>query len=287
MILAVTLNPAVDITYRVSHLERGRSHRVEFVRERLGGKGINVARVLRALGREVLVTGLGALDLDIPHALTPVAGGLRRTVTIVSTEDGSATGLNEPGPVVTAAEWGRFLARYRELASRAAVVVLSGSVPPGVPADAYCQLIRATTASTILDSSGAPFLAGLPARPDVVKPNADELVSATGSPAPERAAGALRAAGAGAVVASLGSAGLLAVTDAGTWRVAPPEALRGNPTGAGDACVAAIAAGLADGLGWPELLREAVAVSAAAVVAPVAGEIDLSTYEELRAHADR
>jgi tagatose 6-phosphate kinase len=291
MILAVTLNPAVDITYLVPCLEPGRSHRVDSVRIRTGGKGINVARVLRTLGRDVLVTGLAGAavrdDLDVPHDLTPVAGDTRRTVTILSTQDGSATTLNEPGSVVTMAEWRGFLAKYRDLATQATVVVLSGSVPPGAPTDAYAQLIRGTKAMTILDSSGDPFLAGLAARPQVVKPNADELTDASGAPTPEHAAAELRAAGAGAVVASLGPAGLLAVTEEGTWRVAPPEELTGNPTGAGDACVAAIAAGLADGLPWPELLHEAVAVSAAAVRAPVAGEIDLPTYEELHAHANR
>jgi len=109
------------------------------------------------------------------------------------------------------------------------------------------------------------------------------------------AARRLRDRGAGAVVVSLGAGGLLAVTGAGVWR-ARPEPLRGNPTGAGDACVAALAAGLAAGTAWPALLADAVALSAAAVACPLAGEVDLDVYrrlapaievEELDAHADR
>lgn len=169
--------------------------------------------------------------------------------------------------------------------------MLSGSLPPGVPEDTYARLIRETRAITILDTSGAPLLAGVAAHPHVVKPNAEELISATAGGTPEHAAAHLRDLGAHAVVASLGPAGLLAVTPDGTWRAAPPEELRGNPTGAGDACVAALAAGLANGTAWPALLREAVAVSAAAVVCATAGEIDLPTYHRLReephAHANR
>ncbi|MFF0435611.1 PfkB family carbohydrate kinase [Streptomyces sp. NPDC004327] len=66
------------------------------------------------------------------------------------------------------------------------------------------------------------------------------------------------------------------------WRAAPPRQLTGNPTGAGDACVAALAAGLVDGAGWPELVREAVALSAAAVPCPVAGEVDADLYRSIR-----
>lgn len=76
----------------------------------------------------------------------------------------------------------------------------------------------------------------------------------------------------------IGPEGLLAVTGAGSWRAVPPEVVAGNPTGAGDAAVAALAAGLVDQLPWPERLREAVAASAAAVLHPVAGGFDPTAY---------
>jgi len=88
--------------------------------------------------------------------------------------------------------------------------------------------------------------------------------------------------GAPAVVISRGPRGLLALTTGGAWQVAPPEQLAGNPTGAGDACVAALARGLRDATGWPGLLADAVALSAAAVAAPAAGAIDHHTYRRLR-----
>lgn len=290
MILTVTLNAALDVTYQVPALRLGESHRPSAVDTRAGGKGINVARVLQALGHETMVTGLVggqtgvAIRADVMVAglresLFEMVGASRRTVTVVS--DGTATAINEPGPPVSISDWADFVGGYHALAARASVVVLSGSLPPTLPEDAYAQLIRATETPTILDTSGAPLLAGLAARPDVIKPNARELAETTGLSDPVAAARSLLDKGAGAVVASLGPDGLLAVTPTGAWRAAPPEPLHGNPTGAGDACVAALAAGLA--LDWPSRLAEAVAVSAAAVPCALAGDIDLDTYRRLRA----
>jgi tagatose 6-phosphate kinase len=301
--LTVTLNAALDVTYQVPSLRLGESHRPTAVDVRAGGKGVNVARVLHALGHDTMVTGLvggdtgAAIRTDVlvaglRESLFEMAGPSRRTDPIVS--GGTATAVNEPGPPVSISDWADFVGGYHALAARASAVVLSGSLPGNLPDDAYAQLIRATPTPTILDTSGAPLLAGLAARPTIVKPNATELAEITGLSDPEKAARVLLERGAQAVVASLGEDGLLAVTDKGSWRVTVPEPLRGNPTGAGDACVAALAAGHA--LDWPARLAEAVAVSAAAVPCPLAGDIDLDTYarlrpaitvEELDAHADR
>jgi tagatose 6-phosphate kinase len=303
MILTVTLNAALDVTYQVPALRLGETHRPTAVDMRAGGKGINVARVLHALGHETMVTGLvggetgAAIRADVAAAglresLFDMAGPSRRTVTIVS--DGTATAVNEPGPPVSISDWADFVGGYHALAARASVVVLSGSLPPHLPDDAYAQLVRATPTPVILDAAHEPLLAGLAARPAVVKPNATELAETTGVTDPVAAARVLLDRGAGAVVASLGADGLIAVTGNGSWRVRAPESLRGNPTGAGDACVAALAAGHA--LDWPARLVEAVAVSAAAVPCPLAGDLDLDTYarlrpaitvEELDAHANR
>lgn len=288
-ILTVTLNAALDVTYQVPSLRLGHSHRPTATDMRAGGKGVNVARVLHALGHETMVTGLvggetgNAIRADVlvsglREALFDMAGPSRRTVTIVS--DGAATAVNEPGPRVSISDWADFVGGYHALAARASVVVLSGSLPPGLPDDAYAQLIRATPTPVILDTSGPPLLAGVAARPSVVKPNAHELIEATGLDDPVAGARALLHRGAHAVVASLGPDGMIAVSHEGSWRVRVPEELRGNPTGAGDACVAALAAGRA--LEWPDRLAEAVAASAAAVPCPLAGDIDPDTYTRLR-----
>jgi len=296
VILTVTLNTALDITYRVRTLRPHASHRVTEVTERPGGKGLNVARVLAALGHRVTATGFAggrtgrsvrdqlADTSGVVDALVPVAGATRRTIAVVDQTTGDTTQLNEPGPVIAPAEWSAFLESYGELVSSAAAVALCGSLPPGVPVGAYAQLVRTARAAgvpVLLDTSGEPLRRGVAARPDVVKPNADELAELTGSHEPLQATRDARRRGAHTVVASLGAEGLLAVNAEGRWRAVPPSRVLGNPTGAGDSAVAGLLSGLVDLLPWPARLARAVAVSTATVLAPVAGEFDRRTYEEL------
>ncbi|KMS68996.1 sugar kinase [Streptomyces viridochromogenes] len=296
MILTVTLNTALDITYRVRALRPHASHRVSEVTERPGGKGLNVARVLAALGHEVTVTGftggatgrvvreqLSALP-GVVDALVPVTGATRRTIAVVDEATGDTTQLNEPGPTVTPAEWSAFQEAYEDLLASASAVALCGSLPPGVPVGAYAGLVRAAKAAgvpVLLDTSGEALRRGVAARPDLIKPNADELAELTGSHEPLRATQDARRRGARAVVASLGTEGLLAATPEGRWRATPPTRLHGNPTGAGDSAVAGLLSGLVERLPWPDRLARAAALSAASVLAPVAGEFDRGAYEEL------
>ncbi|MEU4893675.1 1-phosphofructokinase family hexose kinase [Streptomyces sp. NPDC044780] len=327
MILTVTLNTALDITYRVPELRPHATHRVTEALERPGGKGLNVARVLAALGHDTVVTGFaggvtgtvlrqllaqlptagdglgggarpgtvpdGARPGTVPDgvrpgritdALVPIAGTTRRTIGVVDATTGDTTQLNEPGPVVTTAEWSAFMESYGRLLREASAVALCGSLPPGVPVGTYALLIREAHAAgvpTLLDTSGEPLRRGIAARPHVVKPNAEELAGLTGATDPLRAARDARRRGAHAVAASLGSEGMLAATAHGTWRAAPPRRLTGNPTGAGDAAVAGLLSGLVEELPWPDRLARAVALSAAAVRAPVAGEFDRPVYDEV------
>ncbi|MFD8047047.1 1-phosphofructokinase family hexose kinase [Streptomyces chartreusis] len=295
MILTVTLNTALDITYRVRALRPHASHRVSEVIERPGGKGLNVARVLAALGHEVTVTGFtggatGRVVQDqltgvpgVVDALLPVSGPTRRTIAVVDERTGDTTQLNEPGPTVTPAEWSAFQEAYDDLLASASVVALCGSLPPGVPVGAYAGLVRSAKAAEVpvlLDTSGEALRRGVAARPDIIKPNADELAELTGSHDPLRATQDARRRGARTVVASLGKSGLLAVTPEGRWQATPPTRLHGNPTGAGDAAVAGLLSGLVEKLPWPDRLTRATALSAATVVSPTAGEFDRATYEE-------
>ncbi|MCX5387861.1 1-phosphofructokinase family hexose kinase [Streptomyces sp. NBC_00083] len=295
MILTVTLNTALDLTYRVPALVPHASHRVEEVTERPGGKGLNVARVLAALGHEAVVTGFAGgpsgevlrgllAGLAPVDALVPVAGATRRTIAVVDAATGDTTQFNEPGPLVSPAEWEAFLRAYGGLLDGADAVALCGSLPPGLPVGAYAQLVRqARTAKVpvLLDTSGEALRRGIAARPDLAKPNADELAQLTGSREPLRAARDARRRGARTVVASLGAEGLLAASPDGLWQAAPPAAVRGNPTGAGDSAVAGLLSGLVEGLDWPGRLTRAVALSAATVLAPTAGEFDAEAYTKM------
>ncbi|MDX3853793.1 1-phosphofructokinase family hexose kinase [Streptomyces sp. AK02-01A] len=304
MILTVTLNTALDITYRVPALLPATTHRVGEVIERPGGKGLNVARVLSALGHESVVTGFaggrtgdilrdllagsgggrGAAAPGPVDALVPIAGATRRTVAVVDETTGDTTQLNEPGPTVSAAEWTAFLTGYERLLTGADAVALCGSLPPGIHVGAYAELIRRARAAgvrVLLDTGGEPLRRGIAARPDLLKPNAVELAGLTGSREPLPAALDARRRGAHCVIASLGADGVLAVTPDGIWQAAPPAAARGNPTGAGDSAVAGLLSGLVEGLPWPARLARAVALSTATVLAPAAGEFDARAYEEL------
>ncbi|WP_309056799.1 1-phosphofructokinase family hexose kinase [Streptomyces sp.] len=296
MILTVTLNTALDLTYRVPALVPHASHRVTQVIERPGGKGLNVARVLDTLGYETVATGFaggatGAVLRErlaelstVRDALVETAGPTRRTVAVVDTATGDTTQLNEPGPTVTPEEWAAFRDRFTELLDGARAVALCGSLPPGVHVGAYAELVRAARAAgvpVLLDTSGEPLRRGIAARPDLVKPNAEELAQLTGAREPHRATLDARRRGAHAVVSSLGPEGLLAATPEGLWQATPPGPVHGNPTGAGDSAVAGLLSGLLDATPWPTRLTRAVALSAATVLSPVAGEFDRAAYEEL------
>ena len=295
MILAVCLNLALDLTYRVDSLRAGATNRVAGVFERAGGKAVNVARVLDALGHDVVVTGFVgghvgdavAAELDaagLAHELVPIAGQTRRTVIVLEDAGGEPTGISEPGPHVSEDEWDAFVAAFRSRVPEAAAVVLSGTLPPGVQAGAYATLIsEARDVPALLDTSDEPLRLGAAAGPAIVKANRAEITGGTGDVI--AAAQRLRAAGAGAVVVTLGAEGLVAVTDEGVLRAVAPEAVAGNPIGAGDAASAAIVAGVVAGTPWRERLADAVALSAACVHAPVAGSFDAAAYARYRAAA--
>ncbi|MEW9546803.1 1-phosphofructokinase family hexose kinase [Nonomuraea sp. NPDC050783] len=292
MILTVTLNMALDVTYEVPAVDWDGVNRVGAVHRRAGGKGVNVARVLAALGQEVLVTGLAggptgrAIEDDLraaelPAAVFAIGGDSRTTLAVCEGGETPRTALfNEPGPEVTAAELAAFTRHYTALAGRADAVVISGSLPRGVPADLYATLAGLAPAPVIVDADGEPLRHAPKGRPAVVKPNAEELARAVPG-TPGEGAEALRAQGAGAVVVSLGADGVLAVTGEGTFRARMPYTVRGNPTGAGDALVAGLALGLVEGAPWPERLRRAAALGAAAVAAPVAGAFDRDVYADI------
>ncbi|MFF2061758.1 1-phosphofructokinase family hexose kinase [Streptomyces sp. NPDC058200] len=311
MILTVTLNTALDITYRTPVLVPHATHRVSEVVERPGGKGLNVARVLSALGHRTVVTGFaGGRTGDVLRellaqcgdgrtgpsrssmtsstrpvdALVPIAGSTRRTIAVVDEATGDTTQLNEPGPTVSPAEWSAFLSVYDRLLTGADAVALCGSLPPGIHVGAYAELIRRARGAgvpVLLDTSGEPLRRGVAARPDLVKPNAEELARLTGSREPLRAARDARRRGAHSVVASLGADGVLAATPDGIWQATPPAPAKGNPTGAGDSAVAGLLSGLVERLPWPARLSRAVALSTATVLAPAAGEFDAEAYEDL------
>lgn len=286
MIVTLTPNPAIDVTYRVGTHTPGDTNRVLEVQRRPGGKGVNVARVLAALDvpvRAVLPLGGEAgrwlsTALDVPFEPVAISGETRTTVTV--TGDGHPTVYTEPGPEVSEEEWTAFGARLAGCLARAGFLVISGSLPHGASPDLvadWVHIARDAGVRTLVDASGPALLAA--ARTGaVVKPNRAELLAATS--AADEAAGAalLLRSGAQLAVVSRGSGGLAAYTPDGVFTVPAIPGVHGNPTGAGDAATAGLAAALSAGRPLIEALRTAAALGAAAVLRPVAGEVDLPAY---------
>ncbi|HEY5350844.1 MAG TPA: hexose kinase [Streptosporangiaceae bacterium] len=314
MIGIVCLNPALDVTHHVPAVDWAGVNRPDVVHARPGGKGLNVARTLHALGTDVLVMGLvggptgeavtvALAALGVPAAFTWTRAETRRTFTVVDGQTGDAALFNEPGPRIAAAEYKEFRARLASILAGCGAVVLSGSLPPCLPASSYAELIAMTAAAgvpVLLDAHGEALRLGAAAGPAIVKPNLAELEAFAGrplsgpggsegsGPEPDRravamAAGELREAGPAAVVVSLGADGLYADTGDGRWQGVPPVVQAGNATGAGDAAAAGLALGLALGHPWDERLRHAVALGTAVALSPVAGEFSPADYAMVRA----
>jgi tagatose 6-phosphate kinase len=302
VILCVCLNAALDVTYHLDgELRAGASHRVASQLQRAGGKAINVARLLVDAGSVAAVlapvggdtgtmirTQLAAAGIE--SQLIEVDGVTRRTLTVVDSRD--ATVFNEAGPHISEPEWALLLSTFDEQVSGADLVVLAGSLPPGIPADAYRQLTEIAAARgvpSIVDAEAQALALALTGHPYLVKPNLAELATVIGgpltSPAQIAAAGReLQRRGATNAVISCGSAGLVAVSDSGCW-LARAQVMTGNPTGAGDALTAALALGTLADMPWPQRLRDGAGMSAAAVADPVAGHVDPQLRAELTARA--
>lgn len=297
MILTVTMNPAYDVTYRVENFRSGRTHRVRSVEQRLGGKGINVTRVLNQLGRYSRATGFAdhafaaAAEAEMPVDFVHALPWVRRTVVVSESDTGTATALREPGARITNPHASEQLeVRVSGMLPHISGLVIAGSLPegidPGLPARIAQAAIEAGV-PTVCDLDGAALRMAARVSGVVLLPGLAEFEELTrsGAGAPDELVTAARSLVdrfARAVIVTRGPLGMVAVTADGAWEAHLPEPLTGNPTGAGDTVAAAVIAALAaeNPPPWPEVLREAVAISAASVVIPVAGEID----RRLRGH---
>lgn len=293
MILTVTCNPALDVTYTVDSLAPGEVHRVDTVAERPGGKGVNVARVLQQLGEASTATGLAdesfgaaVVASGVPAAFVTALPKVRRTLVVHAA--GETTSLWEPGPMAGPEAAALLEERVAALLDAATALVVSGSLPRGVPDSLPATLARLAVTRgvpVVLDLDDEPLRAAADGSGAVLAPNRDELfrlVGAAGSLDVVAAARDLSRRSGAPVVVTLGGDGMLAVAGTDCWHAAAPESVDGNPTGAGDSAAAAIARGLTRGETWPEILADAVALSAAAVLAPVAGEVVLEAYRAWR-----
>ena len=319
MIVTLTPNPSLDRTVTLpGPLVRGGVNRLSGVVVEPGGKGVNVARVLVSAGQPAAAvlpaaahdplllaleaaaaapsTGSAVLST---HAVTVAAPA--RINTAVTEPDGTTTKLNEPGAALSPEEIDAVESALLEAATAAAAgegarhwAVLSGSLPPGVPADWYARLVRLLRGSApglriAVDTSDEPLAAlaaGLPeSAPDLVKPNGEELGQLVGLPADRamaleegaahgdltpvaEAARILIDLGLGAVMATLGPAGAVLVTGGGAWHATAPKVPVASTVGAGDSSVAGYVLADVRGGDEPERLRTAMVYGSAAASLP-------------------
>ncbi|MGH9536088.1 MAG: 1-phosphofructokinase family hexose kinase [Terriglobales bacterium] len=310
MICAVSLNPAVDKYLRLEPLQRGGHQTALEVVTSAGGKAINGAGVIRALGEPVTVLGFfGGYTGDYllreiaREGITaePVAvAAPTRTAFVLVEADGTETEIVEPGAEVGPEAIGELRARLRQLAPQARAVVLAGSVPAGCPPEIYRLLIADCGAAcpVLLDTSRAWLRAVLRPGdgagvgemprplPHVVKPNRREAEQLLGRrlAAPADFAAALReiqAQGIARPMISDGEHGLYAADGGAAYRARAPRLERVNSVGSGDATVAGFAVGLARGWDFAACLRLASACGAANVLTKECAQVRPGDVERL------
>lgn len=302
MIITVTPNPSIDRTASLpGELVRGGVHRVTSVSSEPGGKGVNVARALTLAGLDVvailpaadhdpILAGLRSQGVDY-HAV-PVAGAVRTNLTLTE-PDGTTTKVNEPGAALEPDEAEALAWAVMQRARADHWVVLSGSLPPGLPDHWYSDMTAALKAhgcKVAVDTSDAPLAAlaaGLDsttrkAAPDLIKPNAEELAGLAGVSAQSledavtrgdtdpvvRAARQLIERGVSAVLATLGAAGALLVDADGAWLATPPPIRPRSTVGAGDSSLAGYVRADVEGAAAPGRLQMAVAYGSGAAALP-------------------
>lgn len=291
MIVAVTLNPAIDQTIELDALVEGDTNRVAAIRWDVGGKGINVARVLKELGYEPLACGFAPggmgrmiedslLDAGIGCEFIFVPGETRTNITILDRETHVHTVLAAAGPPVTDHAISQLRSRLgRRLRPRIdSWLVLAGSIPPGADAGLYVDLLGVAAergARTALDADGDVVAQVLTAgaAPDLLKLNDHEAERLLGRPvaggeAALEAARTLRSWGVGRVVITLGGEGCAAATPEGDFRALSPAVEVNSAVGAGDAFLAGLLFSLVRGHGWAEALTTATAAGAATCLTP-------------------
>jgi 1-phosphofructokinase family hexose kinase len=303
MIITVTLNAAIDKTLAVPNFRLGRRHRAVEQTAMAGGKGVNVARALRALGQPVIATGVagGPTGTRIVEHLTEegilndfvrIREESRTSTAVVDPTNGDQTEINEHGPHVSDQELDLFVDKLLYLAKGAAVCVFAGSLPRGVDAGLYGRLVeemRRLGVTTVLDSEGEPLLIATRRGPDVVSPNELEAEGLVGHEFSDeedrrRALGEMVEMGAREGIITLAD-GCLAVLGEGSERclyratLEPLEPV--SSVGSGDALLAGFVAARYGGRDPESCLRFAVACGAESTQHFGAGVLEQREVERL------
>jgi tagatose 6-phosphate kinase len=274
MILAITMNPAIDKVYAIDDFAVNQVFRPKAMTATAGGKGLNVARVAHILGEPVMATGfLGGstgqlihqqvVEMGIVSSFVFIQGETRICINIMDEKNTTSTEVLEPGPVVTGKDSKLFLQQYEKMLDECAVVTASGSLPKGMPSDFYCTLIEITRSkgkSFILDTSGDCLKQSIQAKPYMIKPNQEEFENALGSHYSSlreygTALLALKDQGISLPVITFGKDGCIAALDDGVYHFSAPPIKVLNTVGSGDSFTAGCAVSLSRGEASEEIIR--------------------------------
>lgn len=301
MIMTVTLNASIDKAYQMkSAIEYGKVMRVFKCRNSAGGKGLNVARIVKLCGSDVKATGMvggfnGAyleklLDEDnISHSFYHIKGETRSCINILDEAYGS-TELLEPGCEVGKEECDAFMQDFfPKVIEKSSIITMSGSVPSGIPKDIYAAMIKIAMEKNhqvILDTSGELLKYGIEARPTMVKPNKEELEALYKKEISNiddviECASKIHQSGIEYVVVSLGGDGALLACKEGIFQAKPPKLSVVNTVGCGDSMVGAFATALEKKLSPQEILKYAVAVASANACTKETGSFELDTSRKI------
>ncbi len=304
MIICISANPAIDRRVRLRELNIGDVNRALSVDAFAGGKAAHVAMAATVLGEKAVWVGFlgGSTGDTIASQLTDLGVNVIAVNTATATrsndeiidEHGCVTEILEPGGPVTESELRQFRNVCGKLFAKQEAgfqVILSGSLPPGVPDDLYAELTtsaRDRGGIVTLDASGTALIKGIAAGPDLIKPNAHESAGAVGFAIENEAAAVdaicrFRDIGAHSVAISMGVHGIIWSDKANRTLIATPPTVETISTvGCGDAAVAGYAVAASRGLNETETLRLAVACGTANCLAPLPGQIRLADVERLR-----
>jgi 1-phosphofructokinase family hexose kinase len=284
-VTTVTPNPAIDKTYWINEFRANKQNRVSRGRIDPGGKGLNIARILKGFGLEGTALGFfgGMIGRELINLLTeegvniaPVFtnANTRTNTKIIDPASGKETEINEPGPFIGEREKDQLRQYVQDYAAKSAYLVFSGSLPPGCEPDFYAGLINTAkkfNCKTILDTSEVALQEGIKAAPYLIKPNHHELSELIGSKIENPAAAAAAATkvrnayGVEEVVVSLGDLGAVMAIESGAFHAVPPKVKSENTIGAGDSLVAGLIYGMVLGYSPVECLRLGVAAGTLAV----------------------
>ncbi|SDJ86915.1 1-phosphofructokinase [Natronincola ferrireducens] len=300
MILTITLNPAIDISYYVNELKLDNVNRCDKYIKTAGGKGINVTKVLRNLNCNVMATGFlgGSSGEFIKNELkkrkvdlrfVDIAGETRNCIAIVSQQQ--QTEILESGPFITEKEETNFIETLKDNLDKypIQVVTASGSIPKGLSSSYYTKLIKISNERGIkflLDTSGIYLHKAIEASPYLIKPNISELEGFYGKKIDSlekliNVMEELRVYNIQIIVVSLGKEGCIALCDNEVYKVTVPQIKLKNPVGSGDAMVAGMGKGIENKHSYEEILKIGSTCGTLNAMNEETGAINIKEFQDI------